>query len=193
MSEFPKIWFLRHGETYWNAEKRVQGRKESDLTRKGRMQAEMQSMLMAPVLEDRGIPCLVSPLRRAQQTARIALGGRDYETDSRLAEAMAGVFEGRTLDEIAQSHPDISSANPHALDLFCEAPGGEGFDAFEARIRSVLMSLEQPTVLVAHGLWGQVLRGIICGLGRAEMAALPNEQGCVYVLENGEEFVLRVE
>lgn len=188
----PKIWFLRHGQTVWNAEHRVQGRMESDLTELGRRHAAQQAEIMMPILRDHRPPVLVSPLRRAQQTAAIALGDYKITTEPRLAEAHAGLFQGKTLDEIAVQYPEIRAANPLALDLFCAAPECEGFDAFHARTADLLAALEAPTVLVGHGLWGQVLRGIICGLKRADMAALPNEQGCVYELENGSETVLRV-
>ena len=80
--------------------------------------------------------------------------------------------------------------SPRAL-LFCAAPEGEGFAALHDRILGLLQRLEAPTVLVAHGLLGQVMRGLICGLERDELAVLPNEQGCVYVLEEGRETVLR--
>ena len=191
MADFPKIWFLRHGQTVWNAVHRVQGQKESELTELGIRQAQAQAGLLAPILKAEAPPCLVSPLGRAQQTAQIALGGYPYVTDPLLAEAQAGAFEGLTLDEIAEAYPVISAACPQILDLFCEAPGGEGFDTFAGRVRKTLDQLEVPTVIVAHGLWGQILRGIVCGLDRSEMARLPNEQGCVYVLENGAEAVLR--
>lgn len=192
MNDFPKIWLLRHGETYWNAERRVQGQLESDLTPRGRGHAEAQAILMAEILKAHDPDCLVSPLRRAQDTARIALAGRPFETDPRLAEVHAGIFQGHTWDEIRQSHSALVGPNPRALDLFCAAPGGEGYEAFHQRIQAVLTELTRPTVIVAHGLLGQVLRGIVCGLEHDELAVLPNEQGCVYLLENGEEQVLRV-
>ncbi len=191
MARFPKIWFLRHGQTEWNAEHRIQGQLESDLTDLGRAQAQSQAALIAPILAAHQPPCLVSPLRRAQDTAKIALQGYPFVTEPKLMEVQAGLFQGQTLDEIAQSHPDIRTAAPQALDLFCAAPEGEGFDAFYDRVHAVLSALECPTVIVAHGLLGQLLRGIICGLDRADMAALPNEQGCIYVLENGQETLMR--
>ncbi|MCJ8336014.1 MAG: histidine phosphatase family protein [Epibacterium sp.] len=187
----PKIWFLRHGQTTWNAERRVQGQLESDLTDLGRHQASQQAEIMAAILPDHRPSAWVSPLRRAQQTAKIALGDYNTSTEPRLAEAHAGLFQGKTWPEISAQYPEISAANPLALDLFCAAPEGEGFDAFHARVVDFLATLVSPAVLVGHGLWGQVLRGIICGLDRADMAALPNEQGCVYFLENGSETVLR--
>ena len=191
MRDFPKIWFLRHGQTVWNAEGRVQGQLESDLTDLGIAQAHQQAALMAPILAQEAPPCLVSPLRRAQQTAGIALGGHRFVTEPDLAEVQAGRFEGRTRAEIAAEFPEIDARVQTHLDLFCAAPDGEGYAQFHCRVLGLLRRLEAPTVLVAHGLWGQVLRGIICGLEQDEMAALPNEQGCVYVLENGTETVLR--
>ena len=186
---FPKIWLLRHGQTHWNAEHRIQGQLESSLTPLGIAQARCQAELMRPVLRP-GLPCFVSPLGRAQQTADIALGGAPFETDPRLAEAYAGAFQGMTLAEVAEQYPEIHASNPQNLDLFCNAPGGEGYESFHARILAFMRALDGPAVVVAHGLLGQVMRGIACGLTRAQMAALPNGQGCVYVLEDGQETVL---
>ncbi len=193
MNDLPTIWFLRHGQTTWNAVRRVQGQLESDLSDLGRAQAAMQKRLVAPILEQHQPLCLVSPLRRAQQTAAIALGDYPRAEDARLMEAQAGVFQGQTMDQIEQSHPEIFADNPTALDLFCAAPEGEGYALFESRVRAVMASLTGPTVLVGHGLWGQVLRGVICGLEREEAARLPNQQGCIYVLEGGIEKVLQCE
>ncbi|NIZ14012.1 histidine phosphatase family protein [Phaeobacter sp. HF9A] len=187
----PKIWFLRHGETEWNAEGRVQGQLESDLTAQGIAHARRQAEIMAPILAAHRPPCLVSPLRRAQHTARIALGARDFVTEPRLAEVHAGQFQGLTRTDIADRFPEIHQRVQTNLGLFCAAPEGEGYGAFQSRILDLVNQLETPTVLVAHGLLGQVLRGLICGLDYEDMAALPNEQGCVYVLERGREEVLR--
>ena len=89
MKSYPKVWFLRHGETEWNAEGRVQGQTESVLSERGKVHAQQQAELMAPILADNP-PCIVSPLKRTRQTADIALGGRDYQTDDRLKEIFAG-------------------------------------------------------------------------------------------------------
>ena len=187
MTNSPKIWLLRHGETVWNAERRVQGQLESELTLRGVQQAHQQAELMQPILAA-SPPCHVSPLGRAQQTAKIALDGRPFITDDRLAEVYAGQWQGRLRDEILAERPELAHAT--ALDVFLSAPGGERFDGFQARVLDFLGELKEPSVVVAHGLLGQVLRGLLCGLDRAEMGALPNAQGCVYVLENGAETVL---
>lgn len=190
MTTFPKIWFLRHGQTEWNAERRIQGQLESRLSPLGLDHARQQADLMQPILEQ-GPACFVSPLGRAQQTANIALAGTPFVTDPRLAEADAGALQGMTLDEVAQRYPGIWAANPRHLELFCAAPGGEGYASFHARILAFMQDLKEPSVVVAHGLLGQVMRGIVQGLELEQMAQLSNEQGCIYVLEDGRESLLK--
>ena len=190
MPNYPKIWLLRHGQTEWNAEQRIQGQLESKLSPLGIKHARHQAELMKPILQQNP-PCFVSPLGRAQQTADIAMGGAPFETDARLAEAHAGELQGMTRSEVAERYPHIYGDNPQVLDLFCAAPGGEGYENFRARIADFMSTLTEPTVVVAHGLFGQVMRGLVQGLERSQMAVLGNEQGCVYVLEDGAETVLR--
>ena len=191
MKKYPKVWFLRHGETEWNAEGRVQGQTESVLSDRGINHALQQAKLMAPILE-MNPPCIVSPLKRTRQTADIALGGRAYQTDDRLKEVFAGDWEGHLRTDIFKNLPDgITPDSPH-MEFYAAAPGGEGFDTFQARVHDFVETLTEPTVIVAHGLSGQLLRGALCGLTRAELGALSNRQGVVYVLENGTETVLEL-
>ncbi|MBA97581.1 MAG: histidine phosphatase family protein [Sulfitobacter sp.] len=192
MKTYPKIWFMRHGETEWNAEGRVQGQTESVLSARGVEHAKQQYRLMAPILETNP-PCIVSPLRRTRQTADIALGGRKYEVDDRLKEVFAGEWEGQLRTDIFNNLPEgITPATPH-MEFYAAAPGGEGFDAFQARVRDFVSTLNEPTVIVAHGLSGQLLRGELCGLTRSDLGKLTNRQGCVYVIEDGVETVLELD
>ncbi len=185
MVRYPKIWFLRHGQTEWNLENRIQGRLNSDLTELGKSHAAMQARLMAPVIPQvlaAGGRIFVSPQGRALQTARIALGDHPFATDERLAEIDTGEWEGRLREEACSGHK--------GLEAYCAAPGGEGYHGIEARARDFLEALTAPAILVSHGILGQVMRGITRGMGRAEMAELSNLQGVVYVLEKGRESVL---
>ena len=186
MPKHPKIWFLRHGQTEWNLERRLQGHLDSPLTELGREQARQQARIMRPILAEvvagsGGV--FASPLGRAQQTAQIALSGHSFKTDPRLAEVATGAWEGRLRDEVAPGGGDLF--------VYTSAPGGEGFDALEGRVSAFLNDLQGPSIVVSHGLWGQVLRGLVCGLDRSSMGQLSNLQGCVYLLENGQETVLR--
>ncbi len=182
------IWFLRHGQTGWNAARRIQGQLESHLTDLGRWQAGEQARIIAPVLAT-GPDILVSPLGRAQETAAIALAGHVGRSDPRLMEIHAGDWQGRYYDDVVAERPHLADAT--ALEMFADAPGGEGIVAFRDRIAEVLSELTGPTVIVAHGLWGQVARGILRGLDAEQTRRLDNLQGVVYALENGQEALLR--
>ncbi|MEQ8899322.1 MAG: histidine phosphatase family protein [Roseovarius sp.] len=185
MRELPPIWFLRHGQTEWNLEGRLQGHKDSPLTALGRAQAAQQARILPEILEKvaRGAGgCFASPLGRAQETARIALAGRAFVTDPRLAEIATGDWEGRLRAEVATGEGDLF--------LYAGAPGGEGLDALQARVAAFLGDVKGPSVVVSHGLLGKVLRGQARGLDVPGMDRLSNLQGCVYLIENGKETVL---
>lgn len=187
---FQPIYFLRHGETRWNVEKRIQGQLDSPLTERGIRDAQAQARLLAPILADNP-SCYVSPLGRTRHTADIALAGRPYFVDERLSEAHAGDWQGMLRSEAKRQNPQSVTPDISALELFLVAPGGEGYAAFEARILNFMHSLIAPSVVVSHGLLGQVLRGLILGKRREEMSAQSNLQGCVYVLKDGQETILR--
>ncbi len=185
MIHIPKIWFLRHGQTEWNAIGRIQGRLNSNLTQKGRLDAQRQARLIAPFVKDvlagsGGI--FVSPQGRALETAQIALRGQSFAVDPRLAEINTGEWEGKFRADVAPQGTDIQA--------YTSAPGGEGLKALETRISRFLAELTGPSIIVSHGILGKVLRGQVCGLNRSETSALSNLQGCVYVLENGTEKIL---
>ena len=185
MADIPKIWFLRHGQTEWNAVGRIQGRLNSDLTAQGRADARQQAELIAPFLAEvtagpGGI--FVSPQGRAQETAQIALNGISYQVDDRIAEINTGDWEGKLRSEVTYADSDIET--------YASAPGGEGMAALEERVSGFLASLTGPSIIVSHGILGKVLRGQVCGLDQAGMTALCNRQGCIYVLENGVEKIL---
>lgn len=183
------LMLLRHGETLWNTQERLQGRMDSPLTPLGLEQAAAQARILA-AQDLTGWALRASPLGRAQQTARIALPGGAWVSDGDLAEIGAGEYEGRSVPEIAAHVPGYGDMG--YLDRFAEAPGGEGFAGFRARVLGVLTGLEGPTVLVTHGLFLSVLRGLVGGLDRAAMNALDRPQGVVIRLDpGGHETVLR--
>lgn len=189
MKDYPRIWFLRHGQTEWNRAYRLQGQLDSPLTKQGQAEAAQQALLMPPILAQNP-PIFVSPLGRARQTAEIALGDAPYQTDPRLMEIDAGKWQGMRRADIIASHPDWAANAPSALEIYEAAEGGEGLAAFHSRIVSFLDHLTGPSVIVAHGLLGQVLRAHLCGVPMAQAGMLSNLQGVVYLLENGAERVM---
>ncbi|MEI4262359.1 histidine phosphatase family protein [Roseovarius sp. D0-M9] len=184
---WPEIWFLRHGQTEWNLAGRIQGRLDSPLTNLGRAQAAQQAAIIAEfaaqVAGGRG-GIYVSPLGRARQTAALALPLHDPVIDARLAEIDTGAWEGLQKSELQKSGLPGGDTD---LALYAAAPGGEGLDALIARVRAFGGDLAGPSIVVAHGLLGQVLRGLATGIPASQMGAQDNMQGCVYHLARGRE------
>ncbi len=182
---WPDIWFLRHGQTEWNLAGRIQGRLDSPLTALGRAQASRQAVLIADIAARVATGpggLYVSPLGRARETAALALPALDAVIDARLAEIDTGTWEGLMKADLPQGASD--------LDTYAAAPGGEGLEVLIGRVRSFADELGGPSIVVAHGLWGQVLRGLAKGLLPQDMGAQDNRQGCVYHLSDGREDVL---
>ena len=98
-----KLYLVRHGETDWNKEGRMQGRKGVGLNEVGLEQVKM----LGEELKDKGLVfdvCYASPLKRAVETAEVLVGGKcEIVYDERLMERGFGVFEGRTMEEFWDS------------------------------------------------------------------------------------------
>lgn len=182
---FHELYILRHGETYWNAENRMQGGLNSPLTEKGRAQATRQSELLAELSLD-GFSAFCSPQGRAFETAAIAVANHipTIRTDDRLREIGVGEWQGRVRDELQLEIP-MQDGPDGPIALYEHAPGGEGFDALETRCRAFLNDLSGPAVLVTHGITSRMLRTIILGQGREGLAMLPGGQGIVFHMKDG--------
>lgn len=184
------IYLVRHGETEWNVERRMQGRRESRLTALGRRQAAAMAELLADLvaLEPSARWRLVSsPLGRARATAE-AIGvrlGLELEVDERLTEIAFGDWEGRLRDEVAPEHPEVFATREW---LVCP-PGGETFDDVWSRVQSFLAELppepERRVIAVSHGVAGRLLRGVYAGLGRTETLDQDVPQDAVFRLAGG--------
>lgn len=192
MPSYPKIWFLRHGQTEWNKAYRLQGQLDSPLTNQGLAEAARQATLMTPILA-LSPEIFVSPLGRACQTADIALGGAPYRSDDRLMEIHAGRGEGMLRKDLFAANPELEAGNLTPLEIFAACEGAETIEVFQKRILSFMADLTVPTVVVAHGLLGQILRAEAQGIALERAGTLSNKQGCVYELVNGYEFVWEAE
>lgn len=183
---YPEIYILRHGETTWNAENRMQGELNSPLTEKGQRDAARQGAILAQ-LDLRGFTFLTSPQGRAFQTAGIALAGiADHiRTDDRLREIGVGDWSGRLRDELPM---------PKGKDPFMAqyeiAPNGEGFARLKIRCRDFLADLTGPAVLVTHGITSSIIRGLVVGEKAYAQRTTHGGQGCVYHLKDGDQFLL---
>lgn len=189
---FP-VFILRHGQTSWNVEGRMQGRRDSPLTELGLAQAAAQAEIMALVRA--AFPDLSfysSPLGRAARTAEIAFSGGHVTPDARLSEVSAGAWEGRLrADVVAEQGGDAAAADEAQMfDLFLSAPDGEREGDLAARVDGFLDGLTAPTAVVSHGVVSAYLRGRLLGLPRTQIAGLSHRQGCVWMISEGREICL---
>ncbi|PZQ60662.1 MAG: histidine phosphatase family protein [Phenylobacterium zucineum] len=184
------IILLRHGETFWNREKRIQGHTESDLTPLGERQAEAMARLVAELVarEGGGWRLVASPIGRAQRTAQAVARatGLAVETDARLAEICCGEWEGRLRSEVAEVHPERFRTG----EWFFGAPGGETFEGVYGRAASWLADLppegERRVIAVSHGVLGRMVRGAYGGLDRQAILAQDVPQDALYRLHGGQ-------
>lgn len=184
---YPELYVLRHGETTWNAEGRMQGALNSPLTAKGEAQALQQRRILE-TCDLTGFRFYSSSQGRAFQTAGLALAGcaDSIRTDDRLREIGVGEWAGRwRADLMAEAGIEEPEGPDGNLSLYETAPAGEGFDALEARCRSFLADIDGPSVLVTHGITSRMLRSIVLDLGRDGMVSLPGGQGNVFHLKDG--------
>lgn len=174
----PVVYFARHGQTAWNAERRLQGQLDIPLNDLGRTQSTrcaeiLRDLLQRDRLDCSGLDYVASPLGRARETMEIIRGGlglepKVYRTDPRLKEMSFGRWEGYTFEELKLREAESLAARD--LDrLGYVVPGGESYRQLAARVRQWYDSVERDTVVAAHG---GVCRALMSELGRA-----PNETG----------------
>ena len=152
------FWFLRHGETDWNARGLSQGNVDIPLNPVGIAQARAAAALLA----NRGIHSIVaSPLSRAHDTANMAAEviGRPVLLDDELKECSFGVMEGQLMAEWFNHWVD-GSQTPEGAETFAD------LRARAVRATNRALQHETPVLVVAHGALFRALR--------AEMNLLPN-------------------
>lgn len=154
MPEPTRVLAIRHGETAWNADTRLQGQIDIPLNATGRWQARR----LAQALADEPIHAIyASDLKRAHETAEALAGvaGVAVRPEPGLRERGFGLFEGWTYREIDERWPELSRRwRLREPDFGPE--GGETLRDFHARVQAVASRLAaahpgQTIALVAHG------------------------------------------
>ena len=189
----PKIYYIRHGETAWNAEGRFQGTQDIPLNDLGRRQAMAAGAVLGDVLagdghEPSSLPFVASPLGRARTTMELVrdavkLPPDGYSVDGRLREIAYGQWEGLTLGEM-KLNDAATFARRDADKWGVAAPSGESYASVSLRMRDWLNSLVTDTVAVAHG---GTMRALMVALGVAtplQVVDTPIGQGVVYVFSD---------
>jgi probable phosphoglycerate mutase len=185
----PLIYYVRHGQTEWNVEGRLQGQHDSRLTPTGQAQAERCGEILRTLLDRDGrnastFDYIASPLGRARDSMerlRIALGlPRDgYRVDVRLAELAFGRWEGLAFSQLQVTDPQAIAARERDKWNFVP-PGGESYADLAARVSAWRDSVARDSVVVAHGGTARALMAL-CGVASTAAAPLLDvEQGVVY-------------
>jgi broad specificity phosphatase PhoE len=194
----PTIYYIRHGETQWNAEGKLQGQQDIPLNDLGRSQAAHAGGILVELFARDGVvepsvqqslAFVASPLGRARATMELVRGvmklpPHDYAIDDRLREIGYGLWEGSTLAQMQLSNPDVFAQRE--IDKWTVAPpDGESYASVQLRVRDWYDQLKEDTVAVAHG---GTARALMVALGietPGSAADLTIEQGAVYVFGDG--------
>ena len=168
-----RLFFVRHGETDWNAIGRLQGRQDVPLNATGRFQALRAGRTLKKLLASAGqslgdLSFQCSPLGRTRETLEIArreLGLPDAggEFDDRLVEFTFGRWEGLTWPEVCARDPELARARESDKWNFTP-PGGESYAQLKLRLAPWLAEQERPCVVVSHGGVARALMAMIGGL-----------------------------
>ena len=185
-----EAYFLRHGETEWNRERRIQGSTEwTDLTDKGVRLAEdtRDGMIAAGLSFDR---LYSSPYRRALHTAQIIGAGLGLKpvVDYRLREISFGPYEGTRYGEGLFSDDNIRACfmDPPA---YVARDGAEPFDAVATRVREFINEVLAPlsgtalrVLVVAHGGVLRTVLRLVAGLPLSGFWEGPQPNCCAHVV-----------
>jgi broad specificity phosphatase PhoE len=190
----PTIYYIRHGETQWNADGKLQGQQDIPLNDLGRTQAAHAGNILAGLFardgrNEQSLAFVASPLGRARSTMELVRGAlklplADYAIDDRLREIGYGLWEGSTLAQMQASDPDVF-ARRQADKWTVSPPDGESYASVQLRMRDWYDQLNADTVAVAHGGTARALM-VALGIETPDSAAdLTIEQGAVYVFGDG--------
>lgn len=190
MRDHPTIYFIRHGETDWNRDRRYQGQKDIPLNQTGRAQAHRNGVALRahlPAIVDADF--LASPLGRTRETmeiirAELGLSPAGYAIDPRLMELSYGLWEGTLQDDLPARDPEGFAAR--ARDPYRWRPEeGESYADLFARVSGWAETTNRDCVIVSHGGVSRCLRAYVLGLDPEQIPELESPQDRVLILSGG--------
>jgi len=180
-----ELWLIRHGQTDWNKEGRIQGSIDQPLNEYGIDQAKE---LAAKLNGNEFIAVYSSPAKRAYQTAIILMEGRDIHIhcDSRLREINLGIWEGMTWQEVTEKYPDLlmkREADPEKV----APPGSENYSELAERMIEAVNDIvaahpDGRVLVVSHGM---TIASFIC-----KTQGIPLKQAYHHVPDNADPVIL---
>ena len=189
----PTLYYIRHGETDWNAASRLQGQRDVALNALGRRQAAQCGDILRDLMARDGrapadFDYVSSPLVRARATMELVRAGLGlvptaFRLDPRLKEMSFGRWEGFTFTEL-QAHEAKSLLARENDKWGFVVPDDESYAQLVVRVRAWYETVGRDTVVAAHG---GVARALMAHLGveseQSASALGEIEQGVVYVFE----------
>jgi len=190
-----RLIFLRHGETAYNAENRLQGQRDIPLNARGREQARAVGRTLGTQIGseidrlEAACAFIASPLERARETMEIArdamgLPPSRYRLDPALKEISFGAWESLTWPEIEVR--DVKGVRTRRKDKWIFVPPqGESYAMLAERVRPWLDGLTGDAFVVSHGGVARALMTLVAGVAPAKAADAPITQGRALCFENG--------
>lgn len=186
---YPKIYLMRHGQTEWNLEKRMQGHMDSPLTKLGREQAYNMGQILNREIPDLSHYAMFSsPLGRTMETSKWVAKACNFKPKQSdlLKEVCVGSWGGRLQKDVLAENPELLQNNK-AYEYYFKSSDGESLEMVKSRVKAWLSSLTKQTVVVSHGQVGLVIRGVYKGIEDENMLHFGERQDGVYLLEGGKE------
>ncbi|WP_371126398.1 histidine phosphatase family protein [Bosea sp. (in: a-proteobacteria)] len=182
-----RLILIRHGETDWNREGRLQGGQDiplNDLGRRQAAEAAERLRTLAPGFAE--LDYIGSPMKRARETMdilRATLGLEDgaYRTDDRLKELTFGSWEGYTWRDIRKAEREQAQLRERDKWSFVP-PGGESYAMLAQRIRPVLEALPREAVIVSHGGVARAVLALVGAVSPAKASMVEIWQGKILVV-----------
>jgi len=192
------IYVIRHGQTDWNAQRRLQGQKDIPMNSTGLEQARQNGIALQDILGDRidEFDFVASPLGRTRATmeiVRTAMGlpPLAYRTDPRLVEISFGDWEGSTLKELkATQRERVQERNASKWDFIPPGDAAESYEILSWRTGSWLNSVDRPTVCVTHGGVIRTLFKLIADLPKSTASEGEIPQDRIVRIETAERTII---
>lgn len=185
-ASFGTLYFVRHGETDWNMQGRLQGSRDIPLNDHGRVQAgEIAQRLRDAAITPETLPFHVSPLVRTRETAdilrhRLGMPVHGYTLEPRLAELSFGKWEGMTWKEVRAHDPSAPKRIKRGWHY--TPPEGESYAMLAERLCPWLDTLTGDNVVVSHGGVARALIAMVCGVPSEDATQEDIWQGRLLVL-----------
>lgn len=187
---YPLVYIVRHGQTAWNAEARLQGQADTDLNELGREQASRNGRRLAELIDKpEDFDFVASPMRRTRETmerlrAVMKLDPHAYRTEPLLVELSFGDWQGFTFAELEANNP--GSTRRRRLDKWNFQPPGEGAESYQMlleRVKPWFDALDRQTVCVTHGGIMRVMFRLVLGMSEQDAVSMEVPQDRVLRLD----------